>query len=183
MHPLFEYTHLDHAPVSCDILYPPSSRSILDRSTHAPIPYETLDEPATEPAVYMQLVLKCDIFPWDVIVYPNAAGASLAKSVARFPFTRRRPVTNLDVLFALYDALSERVTENEWAQLGHRSRAQRRISRAYEQRCIQLGGGWETGVRRVDWLDGRTRLVGIEMMPSKDGVASDVATLIFKTPA
>ncbi|KAJ6568645.1 hypothetical protein B0H19DRAFT_1024017 [Mycena capillaripes] len=182
MHPLFEYTYLDHAPVSCDILYLPSSRSILDRSTRAPIPYETLDEPATEPAVYTQLVLKCDFFPWDVIVRPNAAGASPAKS-ARFPFTRRRAVTNLDVLFALYDTLSERVTEDEWARLGHGSRVQRQISRAYEQRCIKLGGGWETGVRRIDWLDGRTRLVGIEMKPSKDGVASDVATLIFKSPA
>ncbi|KAJ7915140.1 hypothetical protein B0H13DRAFT_1610838 [Mycena leptocephala] len=182
MHPLFEYTHLDHAPVSCDIMYPPSSRSIRDRSTREAIPYETLNDPATEPAVYSQLVLKCDLFPWDVIVRPNATGAMPNKS-ARFPFTRRRPVTNLDVLSTLYDMLSERITEDEWTRLGHRSRAQRRISRAYEQRCIKLGGGWETGVRRIDWLDGRTRLVGIEMAPSKDGIASDVATLVFKTPA
>ncbi|KAJ7037668.1 hypothetical protein C8F04DRAFT_1035562 [Mycena alexandri] len=181
MHPLFEYTHLDHAPISCDTIYPPSSRSILDRSTRASIPYETLDEPATEPAVYSQLVLKCDLLPWEVIVRPNASGAAPAKST-RFPFTRRRPVTNVDVLFALYDTLTECVTEDEWARLGHRSRAQRKISRAYEQRCIKLGGGWETGVRRIDWLDGRTRLVGIEMAPAKDGVASDVATLVFKTP-
>ncbi|KAF7333741.1 hypothetical protein MVEN_02330700 [Mycena venus] len=155
---------------------------ILDRSSRAPISYETLDEPATEPAVYSQLVLKCELFPWEVVVRPNAAGSSPVKS-ARFPFTRRRPVTNLDVLFALYDALSERVTEDEWTRLGHRSRAQRRISNAYEQRCIKLGGGWEAGVRRIDWLDGRTRLVGIEMPPSKNGSASTVATLVFKTPA
>ncbi|KAJ6473382.1 hypothetical protein C8R47DRAFT_1076674 [Mycena vitilis] len=182
MHPLFEYTHLDHAPVSCDVLYPPSSRSILDRSTRESIPYETLDEPATEPAVYSQLVLKCELFPWEVIVHPNAAGTAPAKS-ARFPFTRRRPVTNLDVLFALYDALSERLTEDEWVRLGNKSRAQRRISHAYEQRCITLGGGWDAGVRRIDWLDGHTRLVGIEMVPSKHGVAPDVAMLVFKTPA
>lgn len=61
---------------------------------------------------------------------------------------------------------------------------QRQISHAYEQRCVKLGGGWETGVRRIDWLDGRTRLVGIEMIPnSKDSVTSNTATLIFKTPA
>ncbi|KAJ7112180.1 hypothetical protein C8R44DRAFT_632288 [Mycena epipterygia] len=134
--------------------------NIIDRSTRAPIPYEMLDEPATEPTVYSQFILKCDFFPWGVIVRPNASGASPAKST-RFPFTRRPPMTNLDVLFALYDALSERVTEEEWAQLGQRSRAQRRISRAYEQRCIKLGGGWEAGVCRIDWLHGRTRLVGI----------------------
>ncbi|KAJ7927838.1 hypothetical protein B0H13DRAFT_1598268 [Mycena leptocephala] len=116
------------------------------------------------------------------VVRPNASGASPAKS-ARFPFTRRRPVTNIAVLFALYEALYECVTEEEWAQLGQRSRAQRRISRAYEQRCIKLGGGWEAGVRRIDWLRGRTRLISIEMVPSTDGVASNVVTLILKTPA
>ncbi|KAJ6566198.1 hypothetical protein B0H19DRAFT_940217 [Mycena capillaripes] len=47
------------------------------------------------------------------------------------------------------------------------------------QRCIKVGGGWEAGVRRIDWLHGRTRLVGIEMV----GVASNVATLVLKTPA
>ncbi|KAJ7093510.1 hypothetical protein C8R44DRAFT_835440 [Mycena epipterygia] len=162
MHPLFEYTHLDHAPISCDILYPPSSRSILERSTREPIAYETLDEPATEPVLYTQLVLKCDLFPWEVIVHPGASNicASSTKS-GRFPFARRCPITNLDVLFALYDALAERVTEEEWARLGQGSRSQRKISRAYEQRCVKLGGGWESGVRRIDWLDGRTRLVGM----------------------
>ncbi|KAJ7147412.1 hypothetical protein C8R43DRAFT_1129666 [Mycena crocata] len=182
MHPLFEYTHLDHAPVSCDIIYPPSSRSILDRSTRASIPYDTLDEPATEPALYTQLTLTCELFPWEVIVRPNASHACpLPMKGARF--TRRRPITNLDVICALYDTLDERVTEEEWAKLGQGSRTQRRISRAYQQRCIKLGDGWDTGVRRIDWLDGRTRLVGIELTPAKDGAAPDAATLIFKTPA
>ncbi|KAJ6473499.1 hypothetical protein DFH09DRAFT_1343529 [Mycena vulgaris] len=184
MHPLFDYTHLDHAPISCDILYPPSSRSILDRSSRAAIPYETLDEPATEPALYTQLVLKCDLFPWKIVVRPNASNAcTLPAKSGRYPLTRRRPITNLDVLFALYDALGERVTEDEWAALGSRSRTQRRISRAYEQRCIKLGSGWEIGVCRIDWLDGRTRLVGVEMaLPKNDGGASDTGTLIFTTP-
>ncbi|KAJ7702791.1 hypothetical protein B0H17DRAFT_923109 [Mycena rosella] len=181
MHPLFDYTHLDHAPISCDLAYPPSTRSILDRRTRITIDDETLDEPATEPALYTQLVLKCELFPWDVVVRPDASGPCPppAKS-ARHPFTRRRPITNRDVLFAVYDALAERATPEEWADLGPRSRAQRRISHAYEQRCVKLGGGWEAGVRRIDWLDGRTRLVGIGL---KDGSASVTPTLIFKTPA
>ncbi|KAJ6601725.1 hypothetical protein DFH09DRAFT_1125775 [Mycena vulgaris] len=184
MHPLFEYTHLDHAPISCDILYPPSSRSILDRSTRATIPYEMLDEPATEPALCTQLVLKSELFPWEIVVRPNASNACTSPTKSgRYPLARRRPITNLDVLFALYDALEERVTEDEWAALGSRSRTQRKISRAYEQRCIKLSGGWETGVRRIDWLDGRTRLVGVEMALPKDGTASETATLIFQTPA
>ncbi|KAF7375793.1 hypothetical protein MSAN_00469000 [Mycena sanguinolenta] len=197
LHPLFSYIRpVEHAPISCDILYPPSSRTILDRSTRAPIAYETLAEPATEPPIYDQLVLriKSDLttnhFPWEIVVCPNAAGASIpTDSGGGSPrITRRKqsiPITNLDVLFALYDALSERVTEEEWARLGHRSRVQRQIGHAYERRCVKLGGGWEAGVRRIDWLDGRTRLVGIEMIHShsKDGTNTEVATLVFKTPA
>jgi hypothetical protein len=185
MHALFDYTHFDHAPISCDMLYPPSSRSILHRSTCDSIPYDTLVEPATEPAFYTQLVLKSELFPWDIVVCPGSSHtcASPSKS-ARYPFTRRRAITNLDVICALYDTLAERATNEEWAALGPRSRAQRRISRAYEQRCIKLGGGWESGVRRIDWLDGRTRLVGIEMSSVLNvGAASDTATLVFKTPA
>ncbi|KAJ7466443.1 hypothetical protein FB451DRAFT_1137957 [Mycena latifolia] len=183
MHPLFEYTHLDHAPISCDIAYPPSPRSVLDRRTRTPIPDDTLDEPATEPARYTQLVLKCDLFPWEVVVRPGTGSPrpSPSSPSKRYPFTRRHPITNRDVLFALYNALAERATADEWASLGARSRAQRRISHAYEQRCVKLGGGWEAGVRRIDWLDGRTRLVGIAL---KEGPAGepDTATLIFKMP-
>ncbi|KAF8172614.1 hypothetical protein K438DRAFT_1457929, partial [Mycena galopus ATCC 62051] len=165
MHPLFEYIRpVDHAPISCDVLYPPSSHSILDRSTRVPIPYETLAEPATEPALYSQLVLKCELFAWEIIVRPNAARAT-PPSAKGFQSARRRPViTNLDLIFALYDALFLPVTPEEWAALGQRSRrVQRQVSHAYEQRCIRLGSGWEGGVRRIDWLEGRTRLVGIEM--------------------
>ncbi|KAJ7183952.1 hypothetical protein C8R46DRAFT_1309231 [Mycena filopes] len=179
MHPLFEYTHLDHAPISCDTIYPPSPRTILDRATRAPIPCETLAEPATEPALYTSLTLKCALFPWEVVVRPSAA-APRARGI---PFARRRPVTNLDVLLAVHETLAERVTEAEWAALGPRSRAQRRVSRAYEHRCVELDAGWDAGVRRVDWLEGRTRLVGVEMLPGPGKEGGAVATLIFKTPA
>ncbi|KAF7326796.1 hypothetical protein MSAN_02499100 [Mycena sanguinolenta] len=173
-------------------LHPP----ILIHSPGRACSHLTLAEPATEPPIYDQLVLrvKSDLttnhFPWEIVVCPNAAGASIpTDSGGGSPrITRRKqsiPVTNLDVLFALYDALSERVTEEEWARLGHRSRVQRQIGHAYERRCVKLGGGWEAGVRRIDWLDGRTRLVGIEMIHShsKDGTNTEVATLVFKTPA
>jgi hypothetical protein len=183
MHPLFAYTHLDHAPISYNITYFPSSRSIIDRNSRAPIPYETLEEPATEPALYNQLTLICDLFPWEIVVLPNASNSCTSPSKSgQFHFSRRRTITNLDVLHAIHDTLSERVTDVEWASLGHGSRVQRKISRAYEQRCVRLGGGWDSGVRRIDWLDGRTRLVGIEISPSKTRAASDVVRLVFKNP-
>ncbi|KAJ7078033.1 hypothetical protein B0H15DRAFT_1001789 [Mycena belliarum] len=181
MHPLFQYTHLEHAPISCDLLYAPSPRTVLDRSTRAPIPDAALDAPATEPPLYAQLVLQCPLLPWNIVVRPGAAAPAPAPRRG-YPHTRRRPITNRDVLAALHAALRQRATPDEWAALGARTRAQKRITRAYERRCVQLGGGWETGVRRVDWLDGRTRLVGIAR---KDGAAPGpgTATLIFKTPA
>ncbi|KAK7038624.1 hypothetical protein R3P38DRAFT_548620 [Favolaschia claudopus] len=195
LHPLFAYVRpTNHAPISCDILYPPSSHTILDRSTRSPISYETLLEPATQPPLYSQLVLKSELFPWEIVVRPNAAATGTS-----FPFPstspakRRRhraPISNIDVLFALHESLSEKVTQKEWVRLGRNSRIQRRLSRAYERRCATLGAGWDEGVRRVDWLDGRTRVVGMEVVnvllrDRKGSVLNSnapTAVLIFKTP-
>src|ERR1700761_7801548 len=152
MHPLFAYTHLDHAPISCDIAYAPSARTILDRATREPIPASVLDEPATEPPLSTQLILRSSLFPWDVVVRPHAAAAPAPASPRSRCPRRRRKITNLDVLYALQDTLSARVTQDEWAGLG--ARARRRISHAYETRCIARGGGWGAGVRRIDWLGG-----------------------------
>jgi hypothetical protein len=38
-----------------------------------------------------------------------------------------------------------------------------------------MGGGWEGGVRRVDWLHGKTQMVGVEM----DKNRSAVGKLVF----
>ncbi|KAJ6566545.1 hypothetical protein B0H19DRAFT_1257757 [Mycena capillaripes] len=154
MHPYSNGTRTSTMYLSCDVLYLPSSRNILDRSMRTPIPYETLDEPATEPTVYSQLILKCDLSPWGVPM----------------PLARRPP--------------SRRASRSRAGGPGvGTARAEEPCAAAYEQRCIKLGGGWEAGVRRIDWLHGRTGLVGNEMIPSTDGIASNAATLILKTPA
>ncbi|KAK7019629.1 hypothetical protein R3P38DRAFT_1256015 [Favolaschia claudopus] len=190
LHPLFAYIRpTNHAPISCDILYPPSSHTILDRSTRSPISYETLLEPATQPPLYSQLVLKSELFPWDIVVHPNAAGTLPSSKRRHFSrnHTRRRPISNLDVLFALHESLSEKVTEEEWVRLGRNSRMQRRLSRVYEERCAKLGAGWDDGIRRVDWLDGRTRVVGMEqvvLLRDRKGSVPNTPTamLVFKSP-
>ncbi|KAJ6616783.1 hypothetical protein B0H10DRAFT_2219123 [Mycena sp. CBHHK59/15] len=181
MHSLFGYTYLDHAPISYDIAHPPTSRSILDRRTRAPIAHDTLDEPATNPPRHTQLVLKCHLFPWEVVVRPNDSNSCPSHEKQPYDCECQRAITNLDVLHALHDTLSERVTEDEWVRLGRSKCLQRRISRAYEQRCSARGAGWEDGVRRIDWLEGRTRLVGIEMSGSKDAM-STLGNLVFKSP-
>jgi hypothetical protein len=86
-------------------------------------------------------------------------------------------VTNLDVLYALHRVLAIRVTHEEWEALGHGSRAQQKVTRAYEKRCIKMGGGWESGVRRIDWLGGKTGLIGVEV--DKIAVGDGVCKLVF----
>ncbi|TFK18842.1 hypothetical protein FA15DRAFT_241225 [Coprinopsis marcescibilis] len=71
-------------------------------------------------------------------------------------------VSNLDVLCAVYTTLAMPVTHKEWDVLGDGSHEQRKIARAYERRCQDAGGGWDEGVKRVDFLKGKSVLVGIE---------------------
>jgi len=84
-------------------------------------------------------------------------------------------ITNLDVLYAIHTTLLARVTPEEWEALGNGSKAQRKVTRAYEKRC-SIMGGWEGGVRRVDWLGGKTHLVGIEVDRSS---GNSVGKLVF----
>lgn len=73
MHPLFASSRLHHAPISYDVVYPPSTIAIVDRSTRSPIPMHTLTQPATDPPTHTELILTSDKFPWKVVVLPGSA--------------------------------------------------------------------------------------------------------------
>ena len=174
MHPLLAYGRLHRPPISYDITYTPSSRTVVDRSTLTPIPNHTLAQPATEPPIMTQLILKADKLPWPIVATPSGAKDNAASgSAPRFYIGGSNsssntkhlgsPVSNLDVLYAVHNTLSARVTQWEWEALGHGSRAQRKITRAYERRCTKMGGGWEGGVRRMDYLGEKMKLVGVEV--------------------
>ena len=45
-----------------------------------------------------------------------------------------------------------------------------------------MGGGWEGGVRRVDWLGSKTHLIGVEIDKSTEG-GENVGKLVFGRPA
>lgn len=174
MHPLFASTRLHSAPISYDVTYTPSSRTVLDRTTHTAVPAHTLSQPATDPPTpaSSRLVLRSDKFPWPVIVGPSTSSPSgtgfyvggSSKS------SRSSSITNLDLLYSLHTTLLTRITPQEWEALGHGSRAQRKVTRAYEKRCTKMGGGWEGGVRRLDWLHSKTRLIGIEVEKHSNGL-------------
>ncbi|KAK2462620.1 hypothetical protein APHAL10511_005353 [Amanita phalloides] len=182
MHPLLAYSRLHRPPICFDVTYAPSSCTVLDRSTLSPVPPHTLTQPATEPPTYTRLVLRCDKLPWPVLVTspsenaPSSNGSANSNGGTKFyvggssssvnSHTRKNSgmaITNLDILFALHNTLSHRVTPTEWEGLGQGSRAQRKATRAYEKRCQKMGGGWQGGVRRLDFLGPKVILVGIEL--------------------
>ncbi|KAG6849236.1 hypothetical protein H0H93_010252 [Arthromyces matolae] len=122
----------------------------------------TLAEPATVPPTMSQLILTSSKFPWEVVATsarkgsvstcsPNASSESIALA---------RHITNLDVLHSIHLTLAARVLPEEWAALS--SAQKKRVLKAYEQRCVRTEGGWDEGVRRLDYLCGSTVLVGIE---------------------
>ncbi|KAG9308206.1 hypothetical protein JVU11DRAFT_12219 [Chiua virens] len=182
MHPLFASTRLHSAPISYDVTYTPSSRTVLDRTTHTAVPAHTLSQPATDPPTpaASRLVLRSDKFPWPVVVGPSTSAPSgtgfyIGSSSSRS--SRSSNITNLDLLYALHTTLMIRVTPQEWEALGHGSRAQRKVTRGYEKRCTKMGGGWEGGVRRIDWLHGKTKLIGIEVEKHANG--NSTGKLVF----
>ncbi|KAJ3807366.1 hypothetical protein EV368DRAFT_16738, partial [Lentinula lateritia] len=204
MHPLFAASSPDSlAPICYDVARPPSRTSVrckFAESTHETasstprstkdgeaVPAHVLAEPATDPPTLGKLVLKSDRFPWEVIVTAGCAGAP---SVNSRPF-----VTNNDVLHALHRTLHAHILHSEWDTLGSDRSRQRRVSRAYQRPSLTAGrrvsGGAEgegreeqEGVRRVDWLMGRTRFMGIVVERSAGvGESSDglkgVGKLVF----
>jgi len=177
MHPLLATTRLHSAPISYDILYTPSTRTVVDRTTHTAVPSHTLSQPATEPPTpsSARIVLRSDKFPWPIVVGPSKSGSRFY--LGGSDKSSRSAITNLDVLYALHTTLLTRVTPQEWEALGHGSRSQRKVTEAYESRCKRMGGGWEGGVRRIDWLHGKTRLVGVEI--DKHGNAHGMGKLVF----
>lgn len=187
MHPLFAYSRLHHAPIAYDVTHPPSARTVLDSTTHSPVPAHTLSQPATDPptAAPSQLVLRSHKFPWTIVVNssgtsnppPPTSGRKLSRSHSRTS-SLGAVITNLDVLYAVHTTLVSRVTPEEWEALGNGSKTQRKVTRAYEKRCSVMGG-WEGGVRRVDWLGGKTHLSGIEV--DKTG-GNSVGKLVFSKP-
>ncbi|CAL1698880.1 unnamed protein product [Somion occarium] len=177
MHPLLAHSRLHRAPITYDVMFTPSARSVLDRATHSPIPSVTLSQPATDPAISSssRLVLRSHKFPWPVIVGPSGPRFTIGPS--KHSRSDVSAITNLDVLYAVHTTLLTPVTPEEWESLGHGSRAQHKVTKAYEKRCTRMGGGWEGGVRRIDWLGSKTRLVGVEV--DKSSGRGGVGKLVF----
>ncbi|KAF8069324.1 hypothetical protein FPV67DRAFT_1669330 [Lyophyllum atratum] len=167
IHPLLVHTCLQRSPLAYDVAHPPSPDSLIDRRTRSTILAATLAQPATKPST-PTLVLKSPKFPWAIVATSARANTKYSRSASVSKVRLDNgPVSNLDILHAVHTTLAARVTPQEWSALGQRSRAQRRIMQEYERRCVRAGGGWEEGVRRIDYLCGKTLLIGIEVDKEK----------------
>ena len=167
IHPAITYTGAP--PYLCfDLAFPPSyllvpdSPSLSsDRSSTSSCSIDSvnlmlLSEPAIYPAT-PSIILLTDALPWSITVT-----------------TKSTFVTLYDVLQALHSSLRLQVTKVEWASLSRASQAV--ISASFHKRVDgfpdrikrekQLG----KGVRRLDFLVGRTRLFGINAFGEKPGV-------------
>ncbi|KAF5345430.1 hypothetical protein D9758_013619 [Tetrapyrgos nigripes] len=210
MHPLLASNHLTHAPISYDVLLPPSVHSVVDRTTRNSVPGHVLSQPATDPPTFDRLVLKSDMFSWPVVAFPGGRSTSFesqsqshhghgsgttnkfflgdigshnshSHSHSSHSNQSDTPITNFDVLNAVYKTLHIKLTQDEWETLGRvDTRGQRRAARAYERRCRMLGGGWDEGVQRVDLLGERSRLNGV--MVDKSETEVGIAKLVFSKP-
>ncbi|KAG7096275.1 hypothetical protein E1B28_003723 [Marasmius oreades] len=203
MHPLLASSAHNRAPISYDVMFSPNSSTIVDRSTRTTVPSHTLGQPCTDPPTLGKLVLRSDKFPWAVVVHAGIGIASSGtgtavpvKSPAKFylagggggstsnsnsnSLSAHTRVSNLDLIHAIHNTLSTRVTKEEWDALGSGSRAQSKVTKAYERRCRALRGGWDQGVKRIDWLGEKTRLIGVEV--DKAASETGVAKLVFGKP-
>jgi hypothetical protein len=167
IHPAITYTGIP--PYLCfDLAFPPSYLLVPDSpslssdfSSASSGSVETanlllLSEPALYPAS-STITLLTEALPWSVTVT-----------------TKSKFVTLFDVLQALHSSLRLQVTKVEWASL---SRASQDVIAASFHRRVdgfsdrvkrekQLG----KGIRRLDFLVGRTRFFGISPFGEKPGV-------------
>ncbi len=180
MHPLLAASRFHDAPIAYDVTFPPSSLSVVDRHTRSAVPTHTLAQPATDPPTFTELVMWCDKFPWHVVVLPSSKVGKFYLGNALTIPTEAQPISNMDLIYALHSTLAVRVTHEEWKALGDGSSAQHRVTRAYERRCSKTGGGWDEGVRRIDWLGHKVQLIGIEV--DRNAPAGGIAKLIFGRP-
>jgi hypothetical protein len=164
LHPLLQ----EGAPSSMcyDVTFAPSHLTVYHPSTDVGVSSRLRAESAVEPPT-SKLVVTCDKFPWEIVVRPGSSMHSSPGAMDPHPSY----VTVQDVLWALHTALHHPLTRSEWDSLepdsSGKSKAQSKVSRAYQDRCMLMGGGWHLGAKRVDWLNRRTVFVGFR--PSLSG--------------
>jgi len=152
-----------HSSMCYDVTFAPSHVTVYHPSTNVGVSSRLRAESAVEPPT-SKLVVTSDRFPWEIVVRAGSATSSSTPSAAGALDLYPSYVTVQDVLWSLHTALHHPLTRSEWDSLGSSaggiSKAQSKVSRAYEDRCMLMAGGWNLGAKRVDWLHKRTVFAG-----------------------
>jgi len=130
-----------------------------------PLSKEEMMQPATYPSIF-QLRITCDELPkWPIeLEWSNYTPGLFSPSTQSY-HTSPAPISLTDVLVAIHQALHQQIRHSDWAELN--SREQESVGRAYTARCKAAGtiedqdAERAKGVKRVDFLGRKTRMVGL----------------------
>ncbi|KAK1217316.1 hypothetical protein PQX77_020056 [Marasmius sp. AFHP31] len=139
-HNLISYSH--HPALNFDVTLPISMLTSRYQSLSSLL----LAEPVVTPAL-SKLVLTTQYLPWSITIYPS----------------NRYYVTVRDMLDAIYHALRKNISQQEYQSC----RDKLRVNEAYQRRYSRIRDYHASrdekagGVKRVDFLCGKTRFMGI----------------------
>ncbi|EIN08229.1 hypothetical protein PUNSTDRAFT_143878 [Punctularia strigosozonata HHB-11173 SS5] len=177
IHPSLAH-HLYHTPaIQYDTIEHPSTASLVHHPPHSSRQElrSLLAEPATSPPV-TSLKLVSNHLPFLITVTPTTPASppyhGSPFSAISSPRSSVNPfVTVGDVLASIYHGLRTPISKTEFAKLGH-SKAEE-VTAAWQKRYRRLNNTREReaekakGVKRIDFLSGRTKYLGIS--PPKHG--------------
>lgn len=135
----------------------------------APLGADQLDEPATYPPL-TRLRIVCDMIPnWPIDLEFKGYGGGYSPNP--YQASGPPPITLVDVLVAVHRALHQRISHADWAPLGPAQ--EMAVGKAYTKRCKAVGSMVDhelaQGVKRVDFLLSKTRMLGLLRGGTVDG--------------
>jgi hypothetical protein len=133
---------------------------------------EEMREPATHPSL-TRLRIICDLIPnWPIDLefrQPSPAPYS-PYSPNQFAYQQPPPPPPIslgDILVAIHQAMHRRITQVDFDKL--RRQDSRAITQAYYMRCGMSEYEKAQGVKRIDFLLGRTKMVGLVRSAVENG--------------
>jgi hypothetical protein len=143
------------------------------------LPNDEMQQPATHPPI-TRLRIVSDLIPqWpiDLEFRPNITTTTISPTPYS-PYSPNQsafqqqppatpPITLADVLIAVYQSMHLRIGHTDWARLNRRD--EKAITKSYLRRCGASELEKSHGVKRVDFLKGRTRMLGLVREGTEDG--------------
>ncbi|KAE9393147.1 hypothetical protein BT96DRAFT_924196 [Gymnopus androsaceus JB14] len=149
MHHLLAYSH--HPVINYDVSLAPSTIT----TTLSSLPSTQLSEPAVYPPVY-SLVILIPHYTWPIYVHASYNG---------------QYVTVNDVFTAIYHSLRTNISSSDYRAIRSKKEAEK-VRMAYVMRYRRLRDPYayelekQQGMKRVDFLNWRTRFMGLTINPS-----------------